>query len=659
LKFDIRRSDPPVTQLVLGTAGHIDHGKTSLVRALTGVDCDRLPEEKARGITIDLGFAHLDLGEFHFGIIDVPGHERFVHNMVAGATGVDLALLVIACDDSVMPQTVEHLAILELLGLRAGVVALTKCDLVDEDHLALVREEVGELTHGTFLQNAPVVAVSPVTEEGLPELRDALVDVARQYQRQERGLKFRLPVDRVFTMQGHGTVVTGTVRSGQVNAGESLTLWPEGREVRVRRMQSHGADAEQVSAGQRAAINLAGVKPDEVHRGDELAAAGYLEPTRRLLVKVRVLPTEKRPVRHRRLVRLHLAASEVTARILMPVHELAPGQSGYAVILCQSPIVAEHGQRFVIRRLSPVETLGGGTVLAPAPGRVRTQRLFDAAASLDAADAADRIVAFLQFRGEDALTENTLAAQVGVEPGERLPLLNGLLKQKRILSVPDSGSVRDTAAHFIHPAHKERLKEGFLRRVDRELERRRPARFVPVAPLLNAAERWTSRAVAETLLAELMAEQRLIRQGERIGRVGELPRLTQRERGLLDRLVEACTSAGPAPPALKEFAAGAGIALKDLAPLVQVAVDTGRLVRVSDDFAFAPGALESLREGVLSYIGEHGPASATQLKDHWKVTRKHAIPCLEFFDKLGVTARAGDTRTAGPNAARMLEEVLV
>jgi selenocysteine-specific elongation factor len=651
-------------QLVLGTAGHIDHGKTSLVRALTGIDCDRLPEERARGITIDLGFAHLDLDGIRFGIVDVPGHERFVHNMVAGATGVDVALLVVACDDSVMPQTVEHLAILELLGLRRGVIALTKCDLADDEQLALVRADVAEATQSTFLERARMVPVSVVTGHGLRELCAALVEAACHCQQQverhhdsrtgspDRDHFFRLPVDRVFTLHGHGTVVTGTVRSGTVRAGATLELLPERRSVRVRRLQTHGSDVESVSAGQRAAVNLAAVKIEEVHRGDELVLPGCLEPTRRLLVKVRVLPSGKRPLVHRRLVRLHLAAREVTARVLLEQREIAPGQTGYAVLLCESPVVAEYGQRFVLRRLSPVETLGGGAVLGPAPRRVRTRHLLESAAALDNPDPAERTVAFLAGRGDDALSAPTLVAHAGVDAGARSGVLHELLASGRILRTPG------TTDRFLHPSYHARLHGRLLRRVDHELERLRPARFVPVAPVLTAAEQWTSRPVAEALLGELVREQRLVRRGDRIARAGELPRLTQRQQTALDRLIDACTTAGVAPPLLAEVAAESGITLKELAPLVQIAVDTRRLVRVNDDLAVTPAALGSLRTSALAYIAQHGPATVAQLRDQWQVTRKHAVPYLELFDRLGITTRAGDTRSAGPNAARALEEVL-
>ncbi len=650
----------PQQQLVIGTAGHVDHGKTALVRALTGVDCDRLPEEKSRGMTIDLGFAHLERDGCRMGIVDVPGHDRFVHNMVAGSTGVDLALLVIACDDSVMPQTREHLAILQLLGIQAGVIVLTKRDLVDDEHLDLVCDDVAELTNGTFLEDAPVIPVSSVTEEGLSELVAKLVEVARQQSRSRDGGYFRLPIDRVFTLPGRGTVVTGTVRSGRVSVGDTVELFGSGesstgniqREVRVRRLQSHGVDTDSVSAGQRAAVNLAGIKQDQLERGDELAEPGRLEPTRRLLVKLTVLKSEKRSLKHRRLVRLHLGAGDVTARVLLEGGEISPGESDYAVLLCKSAVVAEFGQRFVLRRLSPVETLGGGIVLSPVPGRTRTGRLLDLAERFDNDDALSRIDAYLEQQGVDALDVETLSIRAGIDPQHGSNLLQELVASGRVQPSPGGDGL------YLHATRKQELKDRLLRRCQQELESRRPARMVPVAPILTAAERWTSRPAAEGLLDELDSQGVLIRRGERIGVAGETANLTRREKSTLDTLIGKCVAGGAAPPSLKDLASEAGTAPKALEPLVQVGVDTGRLIRVSPEIVADPDALDQVRASAVEFLVEHGPATVSNLKDHWHVSRKYALPYLELFDRLGVTLRSGDSRTVGPNAQRPLEDLV-
>lgn len=650
----------PQQQLVIGTAGHVDHGKTSLVHALTGIDCDRLPEEKSRGLTIDLGFAHLEVEGRRMGIVDVPGHDRFVHNMVSGSTGVDLALLVIACDDSVMPQTREHLAILEYLGIQRGVIALTKRDLVDDEHLELVRQDVTDFVKGTFLEDAPMIPVSSVTGYGLTDLTTRLGEVAEHHQRSFRNPYFRLPIDRVFTLEGRGTIVTGTVRSGDVSVGETVELLGVGSraadigrcEVRVRRLQSHGEELQSVSAGQRAAVNLVGVKQQDISRGDELTQPGCFEPTRRLLVKLSVLEGEKRPLKHRHLVRLHLGAGEVTARVLLGGREIAPGRSGYAVLLCRGAVVAEYGQRFVLRRLSPVATLGGGVVLSPVPGRTRTGRLLEVASGFDNDAPASRIDAYLELRGEDSLTEQTLSVCVGIEEPAAQKQVQELIGSGRIVPSPDP------KGGYLHAKWKQELKDRLLRISQSELESRRPARMIPVAPILTAGERWTSRQVVEWLLEELFAEGTLFRRGERIGVAGESAKLTSRERSTLDSLVAKCVAGGVAPPTLKDLAADVGADAKSLAPLVQVGIDSGRLIRISPDLVADPDALDQVRTSAVDFLVQHGPASVAELKEHWKVSRKYAIPYLELFDRLGVTKRAGDSRTIGPNAQRPLEELV-
>ncbi|HEX8202328.1 MAG TPA: selenocysteine-specific translation elongation factor, partial [Isosphaeraceae bacterium] len=358
--------------LVVGTAGHIDHGKTALVRALTGVDTDRLPAEKQRGITIDLGFAALDLGDHRLALVDVPGHERFIRNMLAGATGLDLALLVVAADDSVMPQTREHLEILRLLGLPAGVVALTKCDLADPDWLDLVEEEVRGLVAGTFLAGSEVVRTSAATGAGIDALKRALGRLGERAPGRPDPGPFRMAIDRAFTVAGHGTVVTGTVASGSVAVGDDLEWLPEGRAVRVRGLHRHDRPVERVGRGARAAINLGGVHHAEVRRGQELAAPGYLAATRILSAEILASADAPRPLRHRGRYRLHLGTAEVAATLsLLDGPELAPGGAMAGQLFLAEPVVAVHGQPLILREASPPATLGGGRVLQPLARRVR------------------------------------------------------------------------------------------------------------------------------------------------------------------------------------------------------------------------------------------------------------------------------------------------
>ena len=373
--------------VIVGTAGHIDHGKTSLVRQLTGIDTDRLPEERARGISIDLGFAHFDAEDIHFGLVDVPGHERFVKNMVAGATGVDLALLVVAADDGVMPQTREHLEIMDLLGIAAGVVAITKIDLVAADFVELVEAEVREHLRGTFLEHAPVVPVSSVSGAGIDELKKVLVEVARGRELSTRGEFFRMPIDRVFSVAGHGTVVTGSVIGGEARAGDTLELLPAQIPVRVRSVQSHSQAVTESGSRRRTAVNLAGIKADQLHRGQELAAPGSLQPARRLLVKVRCLASSPVALRDRMRLGLHLGTGETAARLVLKNRTVEPGETGFAELRVAEPVVAAWGQRFILRRQSPPLTVAGGIVLDPAiEVRARIPDLAARGAPLDTAD---------------------------------------------------------------------------------------------------------------------------------------------------------------------------------------------------------------------------------------------------------------------------------
>src|SRR5438874_8799464 len=363
--------------IIIGTAGHIDHGKTALVRALTGKDPDRLPEEKRRGITIDLGFADLDLGNVRVGFVDVPGHERFVKNMLAGVHGIDAVALVIAADEGVMPQTREHFDICRLLEVQRGLVVLTKSDLVEEELLTLVQSEAEDLVSGSFLEGAPILAVSARTGSGLEEFRAALREIGENIPSRSSDFGTRLPVDRAFTMKGFGAVVTGTLVSGEIAAGDELELLPAGRHVRARGVQVHGNSVSRAQSGQRTAVNLAGVDAAEVERGMVLAPIGRLRPTQIIDVQLNVLPSAPRPIRSRSRLRVHLGAAEVLARVrIMNIRgEVPQGETAFAQLRFESPVVALHGERFIVRSYSPAETIAGGMVLDPQAAKHRGKDL--------------------------------------------------------------------------------------------------------------------------------------------------------------------------------------------------------------------------------------------------------------------------------------------
>src|SRR5882724_1904242 len=385
--------------IIVGTAGHIDHGKTALVRALTGIDADRLPEEKRRGITIDIGFADLDLGEVRIGFVDVPGHERFVKNMLAGAHGIDVVALVIAADESVMPQTREHFDICRLLGVGTGVIVLTKKDLVDEELLQLARAEAEDLVKGSFLEGAPVVAVSSRTGEGIDELKNALREIGLQTPARSDDFIARLPIDRAFTIKGFGAVVTGTLIAGEVNEGEELELMPSRARVRVRGVQVHGAAIKQANAGQRTAINLGGIDAASIERGMLLATPDRLRPAQIVDASVQLLDDAPRALRSRQRVRVHLGAAEILARVrvLEANGEISPGRQGLVQLRFESPVVAVLGDRFIVRAYSPQVTIGGGTILDPFAVKHRAKDLAAIRARLEILAKGDRAARFTQF----------------------------------------------------------------------------------------------------------------------------------------------------------------------------------------------------------------------------------------------------------------------
>ena len=645
-------SDAPRPQFVICLAGHIDHGKSALVKALTGKSMDRLPEEKRRGITIDLGFAHFDAGPRRFALIDVPGHERLIHTMVAGASGVDAALLVVAADDSVMPQTREHLAVLELLGVKRGVIAITKCDLADEEHLELVELEIAELVANTFLAESPRIRVSAQAGRGIEEVRQALVDCAASSPvRRTNDLRFRLPIDRVFSSEGQGAVVTGTVWQGTTRVGETLHLLPAAEPVRIRRLQSQGKDVESVSAGERAAVNLAGVKASAIRRGDELATPHAFQPGRRHLVQLQILAGSPHGFKHRQLVRLHLGANQTTAQVLLDQREVAPGQSAFAVLRCKTPVVAEYGQPFVLRQLSPAATIGGGKVIASAlrPSD-RLKHCLAAASGLASEDPTVRVAASIALRREASLSDLS-DSSVGLTADQCRAALDQLAAHKEIVvsGGPQPGYV--TADRF------RQLKQKLLRRLQQELERRRPASQVPLSVLLAAMSHSASPAMLEVLLADMVAQRELVRRGDRVG----LPsgaELSQRQRQLHSKLLAHFAAAGRTPPTLKELAEQYKLSLRELEPLIQVGVDDGQLLRLSPEMAIDADAMEALRQSLVEHFERQPTAKLGELREQWGITRKHAVPIFEYFDERQITKREGDLRTPGPKLSIPIGEAL-
>jgi selenocysteine-specific elongation factor len=640
--------------LVLGTAGHIDHGKTALVRALTGVDTDRLPAEKERGITIDIGFASLDLDGIHLALIDVPGHERFIRNMLAGASGLDLAMLVVAADDSVMPQTREHLEILHLLGLAGGVIVLTKCDLADPSWLDLVEDEVRSLVGGTILENAAVVRTSATTGQGIAELKEALRSVcSRVTARNDLGM-FRMAIDRSFTVPGHGTVVTGTVASGTVAVGDELEWQPAGRAVRVRGLHRHDRPVTQIGRGSRAAINLSGIHHAEVHRGQEVATPGFLLATRILSVEVVESAGAARPLRHRDRFKLHLGTAEVSAVLsLLETEETPPTTPRLAQLFVAEPVVAVYGQPFVLRAESPPATLGGGRVIQPAAHRLRRR---DHAAiarlgRLSSADPLERLGTALAFLGLSPWTERRLVALTGLGIQE---------VETGLASLASSGALQDLA---IGPRRTVRLPAELIAELEERalralghLHAARPRHSaIPRAQLAAAFPDLPSEAIVSGLIDRLGATGKVISHSRTVALRGFEPKLSQGERKLKAELAEAIRAGGMSPPDAAELAASAGPRAGAVPDLLCLLRDEEQVVEINGQIFIDSEVASELHRRVRERLVDGSAITMSGLRDLLGTTRKFAVPIGEYLDRIGLTKRDGDVRRLGPAKAGAIE----
>jgi selenocysteine-specific elongation factor len=626
--------------VIVGTAGHIDHGKSALVEALTGTHPDRLAEEKRRGITIDLGFAFLEENGVKFGLVDVPGHERFVSNMLAGAAGIDLVLLVIAADESIKPQTREHFDICRLLGVTRGVVALTKSDLPDADTLGLVRLEVEEYLRGSFLERAPIVPVSAKTGAGLAELKKALHTVAAEIPGKNAARYFRLPIDRAFAMKGFGTVVTGTLISGSVGTEDEVELFPGGKRLRVRGVQSGGKSIERGVAGQRTAVNLAGIDHDAVKRGMTLATPGRFRTTRRVDVRLTLLPSSRK-LKHRARVHFHAGTAETIAEVLLYGQSvLAPGQSALGHLRLQDDALTLAGDRFIVRQFSPVFTIGGGVIL-DSLARRPTLRDTGRTAFLEIVESGKReeILAAMTERALLGLAFEEIVARTGWFEQEIRETAQKLAATGRIKIVSPEPLILLARKAFDHV----RGKIG-----------ERVERFHRENPLSQGIAREDLRANlgrrvrAETFraaLEELASEKKLDVQGELVKRAGSQIELQPEEAKAKAEIEKAFGDAGLAVPSVKEVLAKLSVESKRSEKLLQILLREKSLVRVSPELIFHRDALVRLKEKLAAHKKAKGERiSVPVFKELAGISRKYAIPLLEYLDRERVTRRAGDER---------------
>ena len=625
--------------IIVGTAGHIDHGKSSLVEALTGTNPDRLQEEKRRGITIDLGFAFLDEPGVRFGFVDVPGHEKFVSNMLAGAAGIDLVLLVIAADESIKPQTREHFEICRLLGVKRGIIALTKSDLVDADTLSLAQMDVQDYLRGSFLEKAPIIAASSKTGAGLAELKTALVQESNLVTGKDSAGILRLPIDRAFSIKGFGTVVTGTLIEGSVAVGDEVELLPEKTRLRVRGVQSGGKATLRATAGQRTAVNLAGIEHAAIARGMSLAAPGRFRTTHRVDVRLELLASAPL-VKQRARVHFHCGTFETIAEVrIHGADELRGGMNGFVHLRLQAPATILPGDRFIVRQFSPVVTIGGGIVLdnlarrpaAKDTGRIsflETLEKWDKSETLHAmAVRAPFGLGYEEIAARTAWTDDLIRSLASKEEGKRLKIISH--SPLLIVGLKSFGELQQRITAALESFHKENPLSGGIPRED----------------LRAKSGRRVKQEIFRAALEELAKEQKLVLQGETVKRAGAEVTLLPEERRARDQIENAFASAGLAVPPVKEVLAQLAVEAKRAEKLLQMLLKERKLQRVSADLIFHANALLEMRQKIAGYKkAKSERISVPAFKELAGISRKYAIPLLEYLDRERVTRRAGDER---------------
>ena len=635
-------------EIILGTAGHVDHGKTSLIRALTGIETDRLKEEKERGITIELGFAYLDLPCGHrLGIVDVPGHEKFIRNMVAGAAGMDLVAFVIAADEGIMPQTIEHFEICQLLGVRDGLIVLTKKDMVEPEWLDMVTEEVHDFFTGSFLEHAPIIPVDSLSGKGIDEIVRQLNAKIQAFDFHEEFGPFRIAVDRVFSMKGFGTVITGTSLSGRIETGAEVTFYPGGLTAKIRGIQVHGQDVELVEAGHRTAINLQGIEKEQINRGDMAATPGSMVATTLLDAEFHCLRSTRKELRNRTQVRVHLGTREIVGRILLLESDsLVAGETTHIQLLLQEPVAVWPGDHYVIRSYSPITTIGGGVILNSAPRkRKRTLERDREAnrsyfAALAAADSEQKLLMLVEECGAKGISADQLAARTGIFSKRLKKQLQHPVSTGALLVI-DSESQRMLAAS---------VAETIQRQITDLL-----ANFHRANPLKTglAKEELRSQlrpAVGQKVLQVLLAG--LLKKGaiEQVGGAdiklsGHTVTLQVDEQEMERKIGELYCGAGLAPPNLKEVLASFGdFPEKQIRQVIDLLLNKGALIKINEALFFHAPAIRALQDEVVAYIRREGEIDAQRFKELTGLTRKFSIPLLEYFDKIKLTIRIDDKR---------------
>lgn len=670
-----RRYNIPMTAIILGTAGHIDHGKSSLVTALTGTDPDRLPEEKARGMTIELGFAHLQLPAadgsadgLQVGIVDVPGHERFVRTMVAGATGIDLGMLLVAADDGVMPQTREHVEILDLLGVASGLIVVSKADLVDDERLEVVREQIAALTMGTTLSTWPIVAASAKSGVGLDDVRRTIAELAARLSERTADGVFRLAIDRVFTIHGRGTVVTGSVLSGKAAVGETLELQPEGITCKVREVQTHGSSTPDVAAGQRAALNLTGIDREKIERGMELATPGYLTATRYIDARIRLL-NSLRPVERGGSTRRSGAPAVTTgwhgrglgrpcrARVCMGTQEsmallvilgeepLDPGDEALVQLRFTEPMVAAFDQRFIIRNETAQVTLGGGQVVRPISRRVRPKDVgeLESLMRAESEDETVRCEEAIRFAGFDQVSPMRLACQIGVPPEAVPQLLEPLRRSGRLISL--------LAGREVHIEVIDALQKRAMAFLTRHHQTNPQVPGVQRDRFIGWLESRCAAGCGRIIFDRLEHAGLVVTRGPYVAHRDFHPAMSQEDADLLEKLVSEVSAARFDPPAWAALKSTAGLSKQRAKVLEDIARTDPRLVQFAPQQFIARQAVDELKQ-IVQRLGNSRPFKLAEVRDAINASRRVVQPLLEYLDRVQFTRRVGDERVLVPTGSR-------
>lgn len=629
-------------QIILGTAGHIDHGKTSLIKAITGTDTDRLKEEKERGITIELGFASLDLpGGQHLGIVDVPGHEKFVKNMVAGATGIDIVAMVIAADEGVMPQTREHMEICSLLGVRHGLIVMTKTDLVEEEWLELALEDIREFSQGTFLEDAPILPVSSATGEGLPELISALDEIAGNIPQRPPSTLFRLPIDRVFTMKGFGTVITGSIVSGKINVGETIMVYPTGITSKVRGIQVHNQSAESAEAGMRTAINFQGLDKTAVQRGEVLSTPGALVASYMVDVSFHYLASNKKPLKNRTLIRFHTGTSEKMGYlILLDQEELAPGQTIVAQLRLDSAVAIVKDDRFVVRSYSPVRTIGGGQVINPIPQKHKRLRqdVVEGLQQLTDDDPEVIISQHIQQAGYGGVSFSHLKIMTNLADKQLDTVLQHLLSTKTITQTDKDNRI------FLHQTTFDKLIQNcgdYLSNYHSD----NPLKAGMSKEELKSKFPQLSDPKVFNLILNQMIKGGQITQEENTVRLSDhRVSLGADQADIRQKMLDIYQKGGLQPPYFREVPGMLGADPNHTKEVLMLLVEEGHIVKTKDDLYFHVTAITELKSRLVDFLKANGEITTPRFKEMTGASRKYVIPLIEYFDACKVTLRVGDSR---------------